>query len=195
METTAQTQTAAQSVCFAYFGDGQFLGWYADTFGSIRPQSPKVYSSLESMRERIEHNFKYKVQCLRDKTSNPAADFIGTQNPVGGALIAKGLSYDETILEKYTDLELRAVACPYYDGPKLDFDQAAYETAVDMYKTKVQASGILDLPVGVERTVRLKAFNDHTPQPKCDNWTYVDYVLVKEWAANEPTEFLEIYKA
>ena len=29
-----------------------------------------------------------------------------------------------------------------------------------------------------------------SPRPKCDNWIYADYSKVKEWAKNEPTEFI-----
>jgi len=58
---------------------------------------------------------------------------------------------------------------------------------------KKALAGIFDIPApSRERTEAIKAFDLTNPKPKCDNWIYVDYALVSEWAKNEPTEFLAI---
>ena len=32
-----------KTVCFEYFADGNFLGWYSDSFGTITKNQPKLY--------------------------------------------------------------------------------------------------------------------------------------------------------
>lgn len=178
-----------QSVCFAYFGDGQFIGWYADSFGSIRPESPKVYSSLESMRETITNNFRRKV----------AASFenkIAIPNAVGQAILNASLQEDATELAQYDHVELWAVACPEYDGPNRDFDKQAYENKVAVRAKLFDASGIRDmLPGSMERFKAVNAFNAVNPHPKADNWIYADYSKVKEWAKNAPKSAIEVITA
>lgn len=187
-----ETKTQQQSVCFAYFGDGKFLGWYADTSGSLRPHSPKVYSSLENMLPVITKNFRNKLNGTRSKALQ--FEHEPTDNAVNFVLgvIEQGNKNDLEVLNNYEVVELRAVACPEYDGPNPDFDDEAYLKLVDEHKELFNQSGLNDLPVGLERFNAVQEFNKKHPHPKSNNWVYADYSKVQKWAKNEPTEFLEV---
>ena len=50
-----------KNICFAYFGDKTFIGWYDDTGGSIR-KHPKIYGNSKSQIEVIERNFRSKME-------------------------------------------------------------------------------------------------------------------------------------
>ncbi len=181
-----------QSVCFAYFGDGKFIGWYADTFGSISLNSPKVYSNFDSIRATI-------TQSFRNKLAKVAEGKINTSNiphTIGAAIVNAGLNKDAEILANFKTVELRAVACPFYDVPNPDFDREAYEDLIDERKIRMNEAGIFDIPApSKQRTDAVDAFNRLNPRPKCDNWIYADYALVKEWAKTEPTQFLALITA
>lgn len=57
-----------------------------------------------------------------------------------------------------------------------------------------EASEANQLPFGEVRIKAVNKYREEHPAPKCDNWIYADYAKVKEWAKNEPTEFIEIIK-
>ena len=103
--------TTRKSVCYAYYGDGKFLGWYADSFGSVRPNSPKVYGDTEKQREVITKNFRNKLSKLNEKSE------LDLRNPLGSTLLNNGLNKDKDELSKFLNVELRVVECPEYDGP------------------------------------------------------------------------------
>ena len=50
-----------KSVCFAYYADGKWIGWYGGTFGSVS-DSPKVYGSYEGMYDTIQKNLTSKIR-------------------------------------------------------------------------------------------------------------------------------------
>jgi len=150
-----------KSICFAYFGDGKFLGWYADSFGSIRESSPKIYGNSKEQIETITKNFNYKLSKIDGEYT------LSKRHPAFG-LIDNSLEGDSKILYPCKRVELKIVECPIYDGPNPDFDKEAYKKAVDEWRP-----------------------TDHSsPRPRCNNWIYADYDKVKEWAKNEPTEFI-----
>lgn len=186
METT--TTTKRKSVCFAYFADGKFIGWYADSWGSIREDEPKVYGYTPEQVEIITKNFRYKLSTLAEESK------LG-EKVLGLNLIDNSVNADRKELSQYSEVELRAVECPYYDGPNPDFDEAAYEVQVEKQKEQMKAEGIFDIPgPSLERMDAVTEFHKRFPSPECNNWIYVDYKKVKEWAKNEPTEFLETIK-
>jgi hypothetical protein len=170
------------AVCFAYFGDGKFLGWYADSFGSVRENSPKVYGYTERQVGVITSNFRSKIAKLADKS-----DLAKLDGRLG--LIDAGMELDKAELSQYENVELKIVVCPEYDGPNPDFDKEAYKKLTNERWKLLVAEGIDDLPAGSERNARVAEFETRHPSPKCDNWTYCDYSKVSEWAKNEPTEF------
>lgn len=183
-----ETKTQQQSVCFAYFGDGKFLGWYADSFGSIRPSSPKVYSSLDGMRETITKNFRYKIS----KVKSGEDVSLNIPNAAGAYLINGGLKEDAKQLGSFNEIVLKVVACPFYDGPNPDYNEAEYDALCAARGVIFNAEGIDLVPAGHERTNLVNEFNTRYPRPKANNWIYADYSKVKEWALNEPTEFLTV---
>lgn len=115
-----------KAVCCAYFGDGKFLGWYADSCGSIRSKGPKIYGYSPEQMATITENFRYKVNKL-DKKSD-----LGSIVP-GLTLLDRSWDNDSKILSQYQTVELRVVECPEYDGPNPDFDKVRHEnwTAYD----------------------------------------------------------------
>jgi len=172
-------------VGFAYFGDGAFLGWYADSFGSIREDEPKVYGYTDSQVEVITRNFRNKLNKLKEESE---------LNKLDGRLgiIDVGMNEDKTILSQYKTVQLRLVECPEYDGPNPDFDKEAYDVLKDAHREKLREEGILDIPAGRERRNAIDEFEKTTPAPDRDTWIYCDYSKVKEWASKEPTEFIGV---
>lgn len=177
-----------KSIAFAYYADNKFIGWYADSFGSIR-DCPKLYSNLEKMRPIITKNISYKLKKINESSFNEAKEKV---TGLGAAL---GLaSFDSEELLRGKNVELRAVECPEYDGPNPNFDRESYQAIVAEQKAKMIEEGIYDIPASKERTDRVDEFRTRFPSPKCDNWTYCDYAKVKEWAKTEPSEFIEVIK-
>lgn len=165
METL--TQTKRKTVCFAYFGDGKFLGWYADTCGSVRKNSPKLYGYTEDQVETIKNNFRNNLSDLNEKSD--LGNFVH-----GLSLMDKSLNEDKEELSKYSSVELRVVECPYYDGPNPNYDDAKYVAWVEN-----------------ERSEKGNDFKFADCPTELNHWLYCDYAKVKEWASVEPTEFLE----
>jgi hypothetical protein len=161
--------TKRQSVCFAYFADGKFLGWYADSFGSIR-NSPKIYGNTENQKEIILKNFRHKLAELNKEST------IGKHDS-RLSVIDRSLNADKTDLMQYNDIELRVVECPEYDGPNPNYDAVKYKAWLEK-----------------ERAEKLDKFKYANCPPELNNWLYADYSKVKEWASKEPTQFLETMK-
>ena len=178
--------TENTSICFAYFGDGNFLGWYADSFGSIRPSSPKIYRNSDQQKAQIGNSFRKKLARSAAETSAVFTK-VTEANPAFALVANSGLS-DMQILAKYDLVELRVVECPIYDGPNLDFDEAEFERLHVERTAKMKADGVFDIPApSKERNEAIDSY----PRIPCDNWIYADYTLVKAWAEVEPTEFIE----
>ena len=181
MDTTKLTGT----ICFAYFANGNFLGWYADSFGSISETSPKLYGNDEKTIQIVSDNFRSKIAKIRETKFSDAKESATTFGEKLSLLIYSGSERIDV-----ENVELRVVACPEYDGKNPNFDKQAYELLLEQRKQKMTQEGIYDIPApSLERTNAVIAFNELNPMPKCDNWIYADYEKVKEWAANEPTEF------
>lgn len=175
-----------RSICYAYFIEGKFVGWYADSFGSVRPQSPKLYSNMEAQNPVILANLKYKLNKIN------TSSFDQAKEKITNVLQAIGLAgYDSEELLRGREVVLKIVESPIYDGPNPDFDKEAYRAAHLEHYKKMKEEGILNLPGGPkERVAAIEEFNTRNPRPKADNWIYADYSKVKEWAATEPTVFL-----
>jgi hypothetical protein len=176
-----------KTICFAYFADDKFIGWYSDTFGSITPMSPKLYPDSQEMIDRIFSNFASKMKKINETSFDEAKEKVkGLQ-----ALSLAVFSGEELL--KGSNATLRVVECPIYDGPNPDFDKEAYDALLDERKAKMQEAGIFDIPApSSARSKAIDEFNEKNPRPACDNWIYADYSKVKEWASQEPTEFLNL---
>lgn len=176
-----------KSICFAYYADGKWIGWYGGTFGGVS-QSPKVYSDLERMRPIIQKNLTNKLRKINE------ASFAEQKEKVSGLAALSLLVFDSEELLRGKDVELRVVECPEYDGPNPNFDAEAYDVAMAEDKVRFEASEANKIPFGVERLNAVKKYREEHPYPECNNWIYADYAKVKEWAKNEPTEFIETIK-
>jgi len=159
-------------ICFAYYNNNQFLGWYSDSFGTITKRSSKLYGYSESQLEIINKNFTSKVKRLKE----------------------------EAMAVDYSTIELRVVECPIYDGPNPEFDKDVYDKAVqerkDLLIKFLAQSGIdyyLDSP-STQRSSLVKEFEKKHPRVIANNWIHADYDKVQEWASNEPTIFLKVLK-
>lgn len=179
-----------KTVCFAYFGDGRFLGWYADSLGSIRKDSPKLYGYTPEQVETIRKNFQHKL-----KTGNEnAAKFVGNFNPAGEALMRPGLEGDMKILSQCKEVELRVVECPIYDGPNPAFDREKYKQERAAWDAAFEKSEAYLMEIGPNKRQAIEEYKKANPEPVCDNWVYANYAEVQKWAQAEPTEFLEVVK-
>ena len=186
-------------ICFAYFGDGKFLGWYSDTFGTITKDNPKIYGYSEKQLEIIRKNFSQKVKASKDGGD----DFLGAvARALTGRVAEKATSImtvrslaGKAQLSEYQNIELRVVECPEYDGPNPDFDEEEYKRLREEEKVKMTDFGVFDVPgPSKERMEIVEKFHDIFGRVECNNWIYADYAAIKEWASNTPTKFLETIK-
>lgn len=176
-----------KSICFAYYADGNFIGWYAGTFGGVRDY-PKLYGNSERQLEIVKNNFTNKLKKINETSFDEA------KKDLTGLAALKLLVFNNEDLLRGKDVELRVVECPEYDGPNPNFDKEAYETELKKHTELFNASEANALPIGTERVKAVNKFLEEHPWPKCNNWLYADYAKVKEWAKNEPTEFITIIK-
>lgn len=177
-----------KSMCFAYFGDNKFIGWYSDTFGTVTKNNPKVYQYSESQVEIVKKNFQYNVSKFREKSE--LAVKTGDSRL---SLLDNGINSTRKGLSDYETLELRVIECPHYEGENPNFDEEAWNLKLAERKQKMTEEGIFEIPApSIERSKAVKDFDTRNPYPKCDNWIYCDYKKVMEWALNEPTEFLQL---
>ena len=146
-----------KTICFAYYGDGKFMGWYSDSFGTITENKPKLYSYSPEQVDIIRKNFQHK---LKKEKSNLGEHIAPLK------ILDNSLAYDSSILSQYENVELRIVECPVYEGKNPNFDE--------------------------ERHKNWRAYN-RKPfyEPGNEHYIYADYALVKAWASEEPTVFIE----
>lgn len=175
-----------KSICFAYYADGKFVGWYADSFGSCR-NYPKLYSNTEKQIHVVYSNFMRKMAAINTST------FAVEKTKVDG-LAAVGLAiYDSEELLRGKKVELRVVECPEYNGPNPDFNEEEYKQLRRIHLQEMKDAGIFNIPApSVERSKAIDEFEILHPMPKANNWIYPDPEKVKSWAANEPKEFVKI---
>lgn len=159
-----------KSICFAYFADGQFIGWYVDSLGTIRKTGPKIYGYTPEQVETIRTNFNYKIKKLKE-----ASNLATVTNNPGLALLDNSLNNDKENLSQYQEIELRIVECPFYDGPNPDFNIEKDKEWWDNRDNRPEED-------------RYKS------DPTNKNWIYADYKEVNKWAIIPPTEFLEVIK-
>ena len=155
-----------KSICFAYFADGKFIGWYGGTFGPVS-KVPKIYDDSFKQLEIIKGNLTHKLSKINSST------FDNEKLKVKG-LAALGLAtYSGEELLRGKDVELRLVECPEYDGPNPNFDKVAYDAAIKTHYEKFDKESA-HLPKGfcVERTEFVIKFNKNNPKPECNNWIY-----------------------
>lgn len=177
-----------KNIVFAYFADEKFIGWYADSFGTIR-NYPKIYTMSENQLKIITINFQRKIKKINETTFDKAKEKV-----IG--LLALSLTiFDSEELLRGKEVELRVVECPIYDGLNLDFDKEKYEIECNIYKEKFEKQSFFKLPFNKERIDAIKKYKEENISPKYNNWIYANYNEVKKWAANEPTEFLQIIKS
>lgn len=100
------SNTKTQLVAFAYFADNKFIGWYADSFGSVR-DTPKIYGNTPHQIEVISKNFKNKISKIQ-KTSFE----VEKEKVYGIASIGLAI-FDSEKLLRGKSVELRVVNVPY----------------------------------------------------------------------------------
>jgi len=179
-----------KSICFAYFADGKFIGWYGGTFGGVS-KCPKIYPNTEHQKKVVAENLSYKIKKINSSSFDEAKE-----KPENTGLAALGLltfASEEKLRGK--EIELRVVESPEYDGIDVNFDKEAYEKLKNEHHQKMKDAGIFDIPApSYERSKAIDDFEKVNPRPKCNNWIYADYDKVEEWAKNEPTEFIDVIK-
>lgn len=167
-DSNNQTNDNHKTICFAYFGDGAFIGWYSDSFGTLTSNQPKLYSYSKNQIAVVKGNFIYILSKIKKHDDL-------SENKESSNVIDDILSVNRKDLSKYKDVELRIVECPYYDGVNPDFDEEKYNEWVT--ECKAENNG--------------KVIYSKCPK-ELDSWIYADYSKVKEWANTEPTNFIEV---
>lgn len=109
-----------KTVCFAYFGDGKFLGWYSDSFGTITKYSPKLYGYNPEQVAIVASNFRYKLEKLKE-------DWNLRKVTPGLAVLDESIASDAKKLSDFKEVKLCVVECPIYDGPNPAFDVKRHE--------------------------------------------------------------------
>jgi hypothetical protein len=183
-------------VCFAYFANGKFIGWYSDTFGTITKNEPKIYGYSEEQLETIKINFSAKVKRSKDGSDDflsQVARMISPLNEKAGSMMTIHSLTEKAKLEEYQDVELRVVECPEYSGPNPDFDEKEYKERVAERHTKMKDFGVFETS-GKERIEIIERFDDIFGKLELNNWVYPDCDKVREWASTEPTEFIDVIK-
>ncbi len=182
---TTQTQKALKSICFAYFADGKFIGWYADTFGSIR-ECPKVYPDTIEQIDIITKNFRYKLSQISNTSELSKIPTCEMLEPLDAKI-----NKDSADLSQYKEVELRIVECPEYEGVNPNFNMSKYNEERLLHKQLMANEGIFNIPSpSKERTEAVQTFIEKYPRPKGDSWIHADYHKVAKWAEKEPTEFI-----
>lgn len=187
-------QKIENSIAFAYFVDGMFIGWYADTFGSVR-KSPKLYNASEKQIAVIRKNFNYKLKKISE--SSFKEELIISKN-IAEAL--KTLTFDSEELLRGRKVILKMVRTPFYDGPNPDYVRSITKLKhihhVEMYHVWCKE---MELKPGIEPGTNFgialidnyKRYDKIYPEGNSNYWIYMDYSLVNTWAETAPTEFID----
>lgn len=166
--TDSNKEINHKTICFAYFGDGVFIGWYSDSFGTITSNRPKLYTYSTNQIATVKGNFIYglsKIKKRDDLSAKKESDNV----------VDAILDINRKDLSQYTNIELRIVECPYYDGVNPNYDEEKYKEWKEDYKAKNNGNiRYADCPKELE------------------SWIYADGTKVREWAEKEPTEFIEV---
>jgi hypothetical protein len=167
-----------KNMCFAYYADDKWIGWYGDSFGTVS-KYPKIYTHSLGQIETVRKNFNYKLENI----ANPKEEL---------GFMALIFSSKSLLLNK--KVSLRIVECPFFDGPNPEYKSEEFEALREKRREALTLAGIYDLEPSVEKILALKKFDEEHPEfdYKIRSWIYPDYELVKEWALKEPTEFISI---
>lgn len=182
-----------ECICFAYFVDDLFIGWYGDSFGTVS-KYPKIYGNSDAQVSTIKTNFNYKMTRINETSFSKELAKIPDDGKEHIEVLRLIIFQDEKAL-KGRKVELKMVACPLYDGPNPGFDREAWKKIIESQTELKKELGIHNLPAGsMQRMKALQAFEKENPEPKYNGWIYATAEEVKLWAEVEPTEFLKIIK-
>lgn len=194
-----QNNLEGKSIGFAYYTDGKFIGWYADTAGSVRKKYPKVYNYSEKQLDTIKSNITYKIKKIQE--SSGAVELAKAEG-IGEALST--LIYDsEELLRDAKTIELKIVECPEYDGPNKDFYREISNNFKDMHTKQYHVwCKVYGLDPGIEEGTRFgialienyKRYEKTYPNPNPNTWIYADRQKVMEWALIEPINPVDFVK-
>ncbi len=147
-----ETQTK-QSIVFAYWKDGQLMGFRADTFGTIH-KHPKIYTYSEEQVQIVLDNTKYScnsagtafMKMLADKGAQVINGNTGEE--VEDDFLVSHVSKTEKQLIEWGDFELRVH--PFIDMEdsymypelwKVDAEINNLKDAIGIHKFKVLKDG------------------------------------------------------
>jgi hypothetical protein len=110
---------AARKIAFAYYtASGEFIGFRADTFGTVS-KYPKVYRKSEKQIETVRYATQVLVDSLHTDSPKQMAQSIydGTGNVEGAELIGGTMARTANTLEDAGEFTLRVVE---FIGPEND---------------------------------------------------------------------------
>ncbi len=166
--TNSNQDKSNKTIGFAYFGDGVFIGWYSDSFGTITSNRPKLYNYSTNQIATVKGNFIYGLSQIKK-------NYGSSEKKEADNVVDAILHINRKDLSQYKNVELRIVECPYYDGVNPNYDEEKYKEWKEDYKAKNNGNiRYADCPKELE------------------SWIYADRTKVREWAEKEPTEFIEV---
>jgi len=118
-----------KAIAFAYFSGKYFIGWYADTFGSVR-DSPKIYRNSDSQFEVISKNFQRKLERINETSFEEESKKVKGYGRLSLAI------FDSENKLRGKEIELRVVEYPFYDPEK---DNSGW-LSLDREKVKIWSS-------------------------------------------------------
>jgi len=187
-----------KTICFAYYGDGEFIGWRTDTSGGIG-KIPKLYSGSFETKENIFESFLKKMKIINEISYEKALDEINKLQAIGKSneqVIIKSLRLlaytGHETLSKYKKVELRLIECPIYDGPNEDFDRDLYENFINahrkIYDEFLSKKGLKDDVHSKNR------FRETYGRFRPKWWIYADFNKLEKWASKAPENYLQTVK-
>lgn len=186
------------NIAFAYYVDGEFVGWYSDTAGTVSQKHPKIYTNSESQRATIKKNFLWKLEKARlpHEVENYNKKYFGMgPDALMKAMVGAQMN-DYEILNAGEKVELRIVDYPQYTGCN-PFYVSEVETLkrkqhTELYHTWCKA---LKLDPGIEEGSRFgiallpnyKKFVDiHGKPASAKTWIGVNPEFYKTFGATKP---------
>lgn len=114
------------TVALAYTNEnGEVVAWSADTFGSPR-KYPKTYQDSEKTREMLS-----KKLGDREEFTTKAANFVSTQNSVGGALMSAGFESDKKLFVELGVTGFALFTLELHTDYKRDLDSPKWAQVVE----------------------------------------------------------------
>ena len=175
-------------ICFAYYANDVFIGWYADTWGTVSANSPKIYGYSKEQLDKIRSSVIKKLQLIN---TSDYEKLKGNATTLADTLSLAQFSSQEILKNK--KIRLKVVECPFYEGHNPNYNQEEFEKLIEQEYKLMCDEGVFETENNSpERIAAIKAFIKKYGKVKSNHWITPDYNEVRNWASQEPKDFLTI---